>query len=74
MPDTETLKPKHWFVPNELRDTAYDEANQNNWAWPEARMKRNARALWRMRLFSTVGITLAGVLAFAGFIAQAFIG
>lgn len=73
MPDTETLKPKHWFVPENLWDTPYDEANQNNWAWPEARMKRNARAQYRAQLVTTYGILLAAMAVTAGTMIQALV-
>jgi len=63
---------KHWLIPSDLRDTPYDEANQNNWAWPEAQMKRNARASYRMRLVTDVGLMLAASLVLLGFVAQAF--
>ncbi len=67
------MRMKHLLIPSDLRDTPFDEANQNNWAWPEAQMKRNCRATYRTRLVTHVGLTLAAALLLFGFLAQAFV-
>lgn len=64
---------KHWLIPKDMQDTPYDEANQNNWAWPEAQMKRNCREMYRIRLMTAVMLPLAAALALLGFILRAFV-